>query len=243
MRYLGYEPVSAGPPGVRYRLRKFIRRHRTRATVAAAFALVLVGAAVVFCWLSVQVARERQLAEFQYHRAQESFEKAKKAVDAAEQEYVQGVLSRCRKWIPAEWSGGNKIPALDLCVVFPVPADQASELVEIIRRPLGKLPPKGASITGMPAKALLGAALLRAGRLAEARKELTDSLERDDLAITRLFLAMAEWQSGAKEAALRQLAEADRVAKRTRESDQNRTADVWWRPLRKEAGEMIEGKK
>jgi hypothetical protein len=243
LRYLGNEPVSAGPPGVRYRLRKFIRRHKTGVAVAAAFALVLVGAAVIFFWLSVQVTRQRQLAEVQWHRAQESFEKAKKAADAAELEYVQGVLSRCRKWIPAEWSGENKIPALDLCLVFPIPADHASELVEIIRMRSGKLPPKGVSITGMPTKALLGAALLRAGRPAEARKELTDSLERDDLAITRLFLAMAEWQSGAKEAAVRQLAEADRVAKRTRERDQNRTADVWWIPLRKEAGEMIEGNK
>jgi hypothetical protein len=43
--YLADEPVAAGPPGVRYRARKFVRRHRHALTMAAiAVAALIIGA-------------------------------------------------------------------------------------------------------------------------------------------------------------------------------------------------------
>jgi serine/threonine protein kinase len=45
-RFLRHEPVSAGPPTLRYRLRKFVRRHRAAVAAAATLTvLVLLGAA------------------------------------------------------------------------------------------------------------------------------------------------------------------------------------------------------
>ena len=46
-RYLGDEPVEACPPSARYRLRKFARKHRKALVTAAAFAMLLIAAAVV----------------------------------------------------------------------------------------------------------------------------------------------------------------------------------------------------
>ena len=46
-RFLSDEPVSAGPPGVRYRFRKFVRRHRTALRVSAAIAAMLITATVI----------------------------------------------------------------------------------------------------------------------------------------------------------------------------------------------------
>src|SRR5262249_17306899 len=49
-RYLADEPVEAGPPGPRYRLSKFARKHRTALVTAAAFAILLVAGVVVSTW-------------------------------------------------------------------------------------------------------------------------------------------------------------------------------------------------
>ena len=46
-RYLAGEPVEAAPPSVTYRMSKFVRKHRTMLTVAAAFAALLVAGIAV----------------------------------------------------------------------------------------------------------------------------------------------------------------------------------------------------
>jgi len=53
-RYLANEPVEAGPPSASYRLRKLAWRYRAVLSVAAAFVLVLVGAATVSAWLAMR---------------------------------------------------------------------------------------------------------------------------------------------------------------------------------------------
>ncbi len=58
-RYLGDEPVEAGPPSARYRLRKFVRRHWRGLSAAAAFVLVLVAGVVSLSVALVAVDRER----------------------------------------------------------------------------------------------------------------------------------------------------------------------------------------
>jgi serine/threonine protein kinase/WD40 repeat protein len=48
--YLDHEPVTAGPPTLRYRLRKFVRRHWRPVVAAALVALALVGGFVGTTW-------------------------------------------------------------------------------------------------------------------------------------------------------------------------------------------------
>ena len=80
-RHLSDEPVSAGPPRVGYRLRKFVRRHRTSVVagllVAAALVIGLCLALIGF----IQASRQRDLTEVQRQRASVNFKMARDAVD------------------------------------------------------------------------------------------------------------------------------------------------------------------
>jgi uncharacterized protein HemX len=59
-RYLADEPVSAGPPGAGYRLRKLVRRNKGPVLAAAAVALAMVaGVAAV---VAVQARANREMA-------------------------------------------------------------------------------------------------------------------------------------------------------------------------------------
>jgi tetratricopeptide (TPR) repeat protein len=61
-RYLAGEPVSAAPPGARYRLRKFARKHRTALTMAVAITILLVAGAAVSTWQAVRATRAEAAA-------------------------------------------------------------------------------------------------------------------------------------------------------------------------------------
>jgi serine/threonine protein kinase/tetratricopeptide (TPR) repeat protein len=61
-RYLGDEPVEAGPPSAGYRLRKLARKHQGLLMTAAAFAALLLVAAVVSTWLAVRATRAERAA-------------------------------------------------------------------------------------------------------------------------------------------------------------------------------------
>ncbi len=62
-RYLEGLPVEARPSTMRYRLRKFVRRHRIAATAAAVVTLALVGALSVTVWQMQAPRAERDRAE------------------------------------------------------------------------------------------------------------------------------------------------------------------------------------
>jgi eukaryotic-like serine/threonine-protein kinase len=67
-RYLNYEPVQACPPSLRYRLRKFSRKHGKLMATAAAFALLLITLAVgalLFAWSTDRQLQETQKAQDQ----------------------------------------------------------------------------------------------------------------------------------------------------------------------------------
>jgi non-specific serine/threonine protein kinase/serine/threonine-protein kinase len=90
-RYLADEPVEACPPSARYRLRKLARKHNKVFITAAAFVVLVVGAAVVSIILAVRATRAeanavrawneeavlRQEAEEQRQRAEENERQAK----------------------------------------------------------------------------------------------------------------------------------------------------------------------
>lgn len=68
-RYLRHEPVIARPDSTRYRVRKFVRRHR--GAVAAAVALVLLTASFATIH-GIRITRERDRAELNAQKAQET---------------------------------------------------------------------------------------------------------------------------------------------------------------------------
>jgi tetratricopeptide (TPR) repeat protein len=61
-RYLQHQPVEAGPPSARYRLGKFLRRHRMGALTAAAGLVLLVAGAAVSTWQAVRATRAETTA-------------------------------------------------------------------------------------------------------------------------------------------------------------------------------------
>jgi serine/threonine protein kinase/tetratricopeptide (TPR) repeat protein len=61
--YLADQPVLAGPPGVVYRTRKLVRRHRVAAGTVAVIAALVLASAIATAIQSARVARERDKAE------------------------------------------------------------------------------------------------------------------------------------------------------------------------------------
>jgi serine/threonine protein kinase/tetratricopeptide (TPR) repeat protein len=89
-RYLADEPVFACPPTARYRLRKFLRKHRTGALVAVAFVTLLVAGAAVSTWLAVRAQRAEAQAHENERQAREAA--AAEAAQRRQAEAVAGVL-------------------------------------------------------------------------------------------------------------------------------------------------------
>ena len=62
-RFLRDEPVSAAAPSATYRLRKFACRNKSALAVAAAMALILVGATVASTWAAIRANRAEQIVK------------------------------------------------------------------------------------------------------------------------------------------------------------------------------------
>jgi len=75
-RHLNNEPVVAGPPGVGYRVKKFVRRNRAKALATAAIALMLCLSTGVSIWFWRGEANQRKIAEKQTDAANAATEKA-----------------------------------------------------------------------------------------------------------------------------------------------------------------------
>ncbi|MFG0285561.1 MAG: tetratricopeptide repeat protein [Phycisphaerales bacterium JB039] len=69
-RHLAHEPVIAGPPTARYRIRKFIRRHRVGVGVATGFLMLITAAAVGLGLLYREADRQWHAAEMARDQAQ-----------------------------------------------------------------------------------------------------------------------------------------------------------------------------
>jgi len=76
-RHLNDEPVSAGPPGTLYRMKKFVRRNRALVTSVAAVLVVLLAGIVVSTIFAVGQARARSRAD----KARNQAEQAEKVAD------------------------------------------------------------------------------------------------------------------------------------------------------------------
>jgi serine/threonine protein kinase/tetratricopeptide (TPR) repeat protein len=104
-RYLADEPVQAGPPGVRYRLGKFVRKHRRPVVAALVFALLLVGGIVGTSLGFVRAQRLRQVAEDNQRQAMEALRAttddvveqligSRPALGPAERAFLEATLER-----------------------------------------------------------------------------------------------------------------------------------------------------
>src|SRR5262249_7319717 len=71
-RYLADEPVQAGPPGVRYRLGKLVRRHRGPVVASGVIAMLLVAGIVGTSLGFVRAERLRHIAEDNQRQAMEA---------------------------------------------------------------------------------------------------------------------------------------------------------------------------
>src|SRR5207244_1151587 len=61
-RYLADEPVEACPPSTAYRLRKFVRRHKTAVAIAIGALIFILVATVGIAWQAVAARRAAQEA-------------------------------------------------------------------------------------------------------------------------------------------------------------------------------------
>jgi len=61
-RFLAHEPVTAGPPGTAYQLRKFARRHQVALRIAGILAAVLVAATTISIWQAARAMRAERRA-------------------------------------------------------------------------------------------------------------------------------------------------------------------------------------
>jgi WD40 repeat protein/tetratricopeptide (TPR) repeat protein len=84
-RHLGDEPVSAGPPSVRYRLSKFVRRHRTAVVSGLLVAAAIVAGLVVSTTMYFQAEQARKKENAARVMAEQARQKETAARTEAEQ--------------------------------------------------------------------------------------------------------------------------------------------------------------
>lgn len=85
-RYLRDEPVTACPPTVGYRLRKFARKHRKLLATVAAFAVLLLLGVAASTWQAVRATQAEAVANENAVRAQDKEQEAKKERDDAQRQ-------------------------------------------------------------------------------------------------------------------------------------------------------------
>jgi serine/threonine protein kinase len=95
-RYLADEPVLAGPPGLAYRLRKFVRRNRGPVAASAVLLLALVGGMVGTTWGLVEAQRQRDAAEAARNDAAMQHQKAETAESLAQERLAEVRIQKQR---------------------------------------------------------------------------------------------------------------------------------------------------
>lgn len=85
-RFLHGRPVQAGPPSARYRVHKFVSRHRVGIVVAVAFVALLVGATVTSTLLALRAQEAEQDATNEAQRAQRAEQAARDEAKRAQLE-------------------------------------------------------------------------------------------------------------------------------------------------------------
>src|SRR5205823_1536434 len=92
------EPVLAGPPGVGYRVRKFVRRNRGAVVAAASVVLALVAGIIGTTWQWRRVVHERNEKEL----ARLGEEDQRKTAEAVKNFLQKDLLRQANAWEQAE---------------------------------------------------------------------------------------------------------------------------------------------
>jgi len=87
-RHLRHEPVSAGPPSLRYRLVKFVRRNRVAVVTSASVLATLVGGLVTTTYFYIAAARERDTARAAQARADSEAQRSERIADVLQDLFV-----------------------------------------------------------------------------------------------------------------------------------------------------------
>ena len=117
-RYVANQPVEAGPPSLRYRVAKYVRRNRAALTAASLVALALIAGAAISTWQAIRAMRaerrmaaaledaerHRFLAERHLYAARLRF--AGQALDAGQLDRARGILRELEAE-PASFSSGE----------------------------------------------------------------------------------------------------------------------------------------
>ena len=162
-RFLGHEPVSAGPPTAAYRLRKFIRRNRVQVTAVALVLLTLVLGVVGTTLGLIEARRQERIAV----AAAQAKEEAQRA-EAEQRQIADEQRTKVEKR-----------------------AAQVTKMNDILGSIFRDLDPENAARAGKPLAAVLGERLERATAeiegeatgdpLAVARMQMTLSISRRNL--------------------------------------------------------------
>ena len=182
-RYLNHEPVLAVAPSLVYRAHKFARRHRAGLTIAGAFFLVLLVAAVVSIRESIRARREaavsRQVIGFmtQMFKVSDPSEARGNSVTARE------ILDRASREIDTSPPGNPEVQARMLQVMgdvycnlglYPQAEPLLTHALEIRRTELGPRNPE--TLASQSSFALL---VYREGDMARAEKLERELLETE----------------------------------------------------------------
>jgi serine/threonine protein kinase/tetratricopeptide (TPR) repeat protein len=161
-RYLRSEPVSAGPPGAGYRLRKFVRRNKGPVLAAALVLLALVGGVIGTTWGLVEARQQRDVAEGQKQRAEDEA-----AISRAVSEFLQkdllGQADIRNQPLPGGAAGRNRNITVGELL------DRASKGIE------GKFADQ--PLTEAAIRQTLGTTYRGLGRFAEAQPHLERSVQ------------------------------------------------------------------
>jgi serine/threonine protein kinase len=93
-RYLADEPVLACPPSVRYRLGKFVRRHKGQVTAAAAMLALLLAGTAVSTWQAVRATRAERQTSAALDQVTAAHTETREALDALTDDVVETMFTK-----------------------------------------------------------------------------------------------------------------------------------------------------
>ena len=127
-RHINHEPVLAGPPSQIYRLRKFIRRHRTHAIGAAIVAVFLAGMTVISA-MYIQAHNRGEEAESLRHK-----EVLSKAMEFRSKGQFQDAMNKVETMLSSKHVGPEaRLLRARLILELHGPTDAVKELEELIK--------------------------------------------------------------------------------------------------------------
>jgi serine/threonine protein kinase len=191
-RFLNHEPVSAGPPTVRYKLRKFVRRNRGAVAAAGLVLLALVLGIVGTTWGLVRAA-QALAAEAEQRQAAEHAAAAEKQAKEREADQRRQAVASQKK---AEAAAQAEKEAKDKEAAERHQAEAVATLLESVFR---QLDPRAELKGGLGLKEQLVAQLDRAAANLEkeyAGEPLVRARLRNTLGLTQLGLG--EWAKAEK---------------------------------------------